>query len=108
MFPLCVHSHKILPLSLEETLHYSLESHVGGLVSFLPQHDLCLCLGLTLGCWELVASPILTSFAFLPRNWICLPSHCGISEYLLHHHPVLGALLPVQLLHFSATMGQLQ
>lgn len=54
-------------------------------------------------CWQ----PILTCFDFLHRNWICLTSHRVLSEYLLHRHPVLGTLLPVQLLHCSATMGQL-
>lgn len=45
MFPVCVHSHKILPLSLRQILHYPLESHAVGAASFLPQHDQCLVWG---------------------------------------------------------------
>lgn len=57
---------------------------------------------------HLVSDGLLRGFVFLHRNWIFLTSHRDLSKHLLYHYTVLGTLLPVQLIHHGATMGQLQ
>lgn len=43
-----------------------------------------------------------------PRHWAGVRGHRGLSEHLLHHHPGLGPLLPVQLLHLRAALDHLR
>lgn len=42
-----------------------------------------------------------------PRHWYSICGHRVLFEHLLHHHPGLGTLLPVQLLHLWTSLDNL-